>query len=178
MKEDTNWMSSTYCIVSLQKIIFKCIRIPCFDNIHAHFIQCFNGFVDGSMFLVITSIVETGRTKMEHYKMLDKGNEFSIDKQTKYGTSQVRKQIKTYREPQWQKSEDTEKKLLGSSKYFPSNCPYAASFSALRAPTRMGTIFTGYLALRYPSTNNETSMLEMTQKIKTCFQKIPTLQIL
>lgn len=29
----------------------------------------------------------------------------------------------TYREPQWQKSEDTEKKLLGSSKYLASNCP-------------------------------------------------------
>lgn len=51
----------------------------------------------------------------------------------------------TYREPQWQKSEDTEKKLLGSSKYLASNCPYAASFSAFRAPTKMGTTFMGYL---------------------------------
>lgn len=51
----------------------------------------------------------------------------------------------TYRDPQWQKSEDTEKKLLGSSKYLASNRPYAASFSAFRAPTKMGTTFMGYL---------------------------------
>lgn len=48
-------------------------------------------------------------------------------------------------DPQWQKSEDTEKKLLGSSTYLASIRPYMASFSALSAPTKIGTIFTGYL---------------------------------
>jgi hypothetical protein len=51
----------------------------------------------------------------------------------------------TYRDPQWQKSDDTEKKFLGSSTYLASKRPYIASLSGLRAPTRMGTIFTGHL---------------------------------
>lgn len=52
---------------------------------------------------------------------------------------------RTYRVPQWQKSEDTEKKLLGSSTYLASNRPYMASFSGLTAPTIIGTTFTGCL---------------------------------
>lgn len=56
------------------------------------------------------------------------------------GISQIR-----YLTPQWQKSDDTEKKFRGSSIYLASNLPYMASFSELRAPTKMGTTLTGYL---------------------------------
>jgi len=35
--------------------------------------------------------------------------------------------------------------LLGLSTYLARICPYIASFSALTAPTKMGTIFTWYL---------------------------------
>lgn len=55
-----------------------------------------------------------------------------------------------YREPQWQKSDDTEKKFFGSSIYFASRLPYMASFSALSAPTKIGTILTGYLDKQFP----------------------------
>lgn len=59
-----------------------------------------------------------------------------------------------YRDPQWQKSEETEKKLLGSSTYLASKRPYAASLSALRAPTKMGTIFTGCLHFCFSTQSN------------------------
>lgn len=49
---------------------------------------------------------------------------------------------RTYRDPQWQKSEDTEKKFFGSSTYLASRRPYMASLSAETAPTKMGTTFT------------------------------------
>ena len=42
-------------------------------------------------------------------------------------------------EPQWQKSEDTENKVVGSPRYFASRVPYSASDSGERAPTRIGT---------------------------------------
>lgn len=50
-----------------------------------------------------------------------------------------------YLEPQWQKSEETEKKFFGSSMYLASKWPYMASLSELKAPTSMGTTFTSYL---------------------------------
>lgn len=53
------------------------------------------------------------------------------------------KKVIAYLAPQWQKSDDTEKKFLGSSTYFASSFPYMASSSALRAPTKIGTTFTG-----------------------------------
>lgn len=49
---------------------------------------------------------------------------------------------KAHREPQWQKSEDIEKKLFGSSIYFANKRPYVASVSGGQAPIIMGTIFT------------------------------------
>lgn len=52
------------------------------------------------------------------------------------------KNVIAYLAPQWQKSDDTEKKFLGSTTYFASNFPYMASFSVLRAPTKIGTTFT------------------------------------
>jgi len=39
------------------------------------------------------------------------------------------KQPKTHRDPQWQKSDDIEKKLVGSSMYFANIRPYVASVS-------------------------------------------------
>lgn len=48
-----------------------------------------------------------------------------------------------YLDPQWQKSDDTEKKFLGSSTYLASSRPYMDSFSALMAPTKIGTTLTG-----------------------------------
>lgn len=53
--------------------------------------------------------------------------------------------LRTYRDPQWQKSDETEKKLAESSIYLANKRPYIASDSGVHAPTRIGTIFTGYL---------------------------------
>ena len=59
-----------------------------------------------------------------------------------YYASKVQKLI-AYLDPQWQKSEDTGEEIPKSSTYFASNFPYMASFSALRAPTKIGTTLTG-----------------------------------
>lgn len=59
VKENTNWVSSAYSIVGLQEVVLESIGISCFDYIHSHFVQCFNGLVDGSMLFVIVRIVES-----------------------------------------------------------------------------------------------------------------------
>ena len=42
-------------------------------------------------------------------------------------------------DPQWQKSDDTEKSVVGSVRYFASSLPYSASDFEESAPTRIGT---------------------------------------
>lgn len=81
----------------------------------------------------------------------------------------------THRDPQWQKSEDIEKKFVGSSMYFANKRPYVASVSGGQAPTMMGTIFTEVLQVRkvkhqrsavFPHMN-----LQTVFKIKTWIKK-------
>ena len=67
---------------------------------------------------------------------------------------------KTHRDPQWQKSEDIEKKLVGSSIYFANKRPYIASVSGVQAPTIIGTILTDVLQTRpQRNINNAPSFL-------------------
>lgn len=58
MKEDANWVSSAYSVVSLQEVVLEGIRISGFYYIHSHFVQCFNGLVYGAVLFIIVRIVE------------------------------------------------------------------------------------------------------------------------
>lgn len=59
MKESTNGVATTNSVLILQQVLLECIGISGFYDIHGHMVQSFNGFVDGSMFLVVVRVVES-----------------------------------------------------------------------------------------------------------------------
>lgn len=58
MEKNTNWMASTNGVLRLWQVQFECIWASCFYNIHTHFIQGLNRFVNSSMAFVIMHVVE------------------------------------------------------------------------------------------------------------------------
>ena len=69
MEKNANRMASTDGIVKLREVSLKCIWISCFYYIHAHPVQCFNGFVDGPIFPVVVHVVEPKcKICMSNYK--------------------------------------------------------------------------------------------------------------
>jgi hypothetical protein len=83
----------------------------------------------------------------------------------RFGGSAQDRTMQAYRWPQWQKSDDTEKKLEGSSMYLANKRPYIASVSVVQLPTRIGTIFTEHLQNNQPINPDE---LPVSRKQRHC----------
>lgn len=62
MEKNTDWMPSTNCVVILCQVLLESIRISCFYDIHAHPVQCLDGFVYGTIFFVIMLVIEPETT--------------------------------------------------------------------------------------------------------------------
>lgn len=58
MKEDADGMATTDCIFILLEITFECSSISSLYDIHAHVVHGLDGFVDGTLLLVIVCVTE------------------------------------------------------------------------------------------------------------------------
>lgn len=104
-----------------------------------HFIQMLNGPVDLPLRFIVVRVVESiTLTKASRHQ----NTAVTPVRPCRMGL-QMRRRL-----PQWQKSEETTKRLEGSARYLLSSFPYSCSLFSLRAPTRMGTILKSSLRLQ------------------------------
>lgn len=59
MEKHTDWMSPADGVIKLHQVCLEGFRIARFNNVHAHSVQHFNRFVDGSMLFLIVSVVKS-----------------------------------------------------------------------------------------------------------------------
>ena len=58
MKENTDWVASTYGVLVLLQILFEHIRVTSLYDLHAHMVQGLYGFMNGTVFLIIVCITK------------------------------------------------------------------------------------------------------------------------
>lgn len=81
MKEDTDGVTPTNCVVKFLQVPFECVWISCLYDVHTHPVQRLNRLVDWSMFLIIMHIVEpmTMTLKLSETKCLkDKSIQINV----------------------------------------------------------------------------------------------------
>ena len=62
MKENTDGVASTYGVLILPQVCFERVRIASLYDLHAHTVQGLNGFMNGTMFLIIVCITKPDAT--------------------------------------------------------------------------------------------------------------------
>ncbi len=155
------------------EITTKCIRIARLNDVYALLIQGFNRLVDWATLLVIISVAEPAMWTLllitVYYFWTTEAHARTVIcaqiHEPRFGGFAQDRTMQAYRWPQWQKSDDTEKKLEGLSMYLANKRPYIPSASVVQLPTRIGTIFTEHLQNNQPISPDE---LPISRKQRHC----------